>query len=88
MAGSAALLLVTLTAAASPWLGLAYIALFGAGSIVGMAVLSAVIAVPLRMSARLLSGVSNSVEAVIGCATLLIGVRVLYEARSFLGALR
>ena len=87
-AGSAGLLLVALTAVASPWVGLAHIALFGAGSVLGMAVLSAVIAVPLRMSARIVSGVSNGMEAVIGCATLMIGVRVLYEAGSSLGALR
>lgn len=50
--------------------------------------LSAVIAVPLRMSARLVSGMSNGLEAVIGCATLLIGVRVLYDAGTYLAALR
>jgi len=88
MAGSAALLLVTLTAVASPWVGLAHVALFGAGSILGMAVLSAIIAVPLRVSARMLSAVPVGAEAVIGCATLLIGGRVLYEAGALLGALR
>src|SRR5262245_34177204 len=36
LAGSAALLLVTLSALTSAWLGLAYIAIFGAGSILGM----------------------------------------------------
>ena len=47
IAGSAALLLVTLDGSKSAWEGLAYILVFGAGSIVGMAVLSLVIAVPL-----------------------------------------
>ncbi|VAV96814.1 Nickel transporter UreH, partial [hydrothermal vent metagenome] len=37
MAGSAALILLTLQTLTSPWLGLIYIALFGMGSIAGMA---------------------------------------------------
>ncbi|HEX3159950.1 MAG TPA: hypothetical protein VHQ45_15635 [Gemmatimonadaceae bacterium] len=86
LAGSAALLLLTISAVASPWMGLAYVGLFGAGSIVGMAALSAVISVPLRMSARLLSGMHNAVEALVGCATLAIGARLLYEAGMLFGA--
>jgi ABC-type nickel/cobalt efflux system permease component RcnA len=85
LAGSAALLLLTVAAVGSPWVGLAYIALFGVGSILGMAALSAVIAVPLRMSAGLLSGMYNGLELFIGCATLVIGARVLYQAGSLLG---
>src|SRR6187402_1827857 len=52
MAGSAALLVLAVSQAASPALGLGYVALFGIGSMVGMAALSMVIAVPFAVSAR------------------------------------
>ena len=51
MAGSAALILLSLDAAQSFATGLACILLFGLGSIAGMALLSIAIAVPLRLSA-------------------------------------
>jgi hypothetical protein len=79
LAGSAALLLVTLTTLSSAWLGLAYIAVFGLGSIAGMAALAAVIALPLQGTARRLSGWYNGLEAAIGAGTLLIGGWVLYH---------
>jgi len=74
MAGSAALILLTVDTIASPWLGLAYIALFGLGSMVGMAVLSAVIAVPLRYSARSLTWLHNSLRATVGLGTMALGI--------------
>jgi ABC-type nickel/cobalt efflux system permease component RcnA len=80
LAGSAALLLVTLTTLTSAWLGLAYILFFGAGSILGMAALSAVIALPLRGTAKVLAGWYNGLEAAIGVSTMLIGAWVLFKA--------
>jgi ABC-type nickel/cobalt efflux system permease component RcnA len=79
LAGSAALLLVTLTTLSSAWLGVAYIAVFGIGSIAGMAVLAAVIALPLQGTARTLTGWYNGLEAAIGAGTLLVGGWVLYN---------
>jgi len=79
LAGSAALLLLTLTTLSSAWLGVAYIAVFGIGSIAGMAVLAAVISVPLRGSMRSLAGWANGLEAAIGVGTLLVGAWVLYN---------
>src|SRR5260370_1125947 len=76
---SLTLLLVTLTALSSAWLGVAYIVVFGIGSIAGMAVLAAVIALPLRGSARTLTGWTNGLEAAIGAGTLLVGAWVLYS---------
>src|SRR3954454_16967236 len=55
MAGSAALLVLAVSQAASPAVGLGYVALFGIGSMIGMGVLSTVIAVPLAVSARSLT---------------------------------
>jgi ABC-type nickel/cobalt efflux system permease component RcnA len=83
LAGSAALLLVTLSTLSSAWLGLAYIAVFGAGSILGMAALSAVVALPLNRPGRALTGRltdwHNGLEAAIGLSTLAIGAWVLYN---------
>lgn len=78
LAGSAALLLVTVTTISSVWLGVAYIAVFGIGSILGMAALSVIIGLPLQGPSRL-AGWSKGLEAVIGVSTILIGVWMLYK---------
>lgn len=80
MAGSAALVLLTLESIESPWMGVAYIALFGLGSMVGMAALSAVIAVPLRYSARSLTWLHNGLRATVGLATIVLGVATILTA--------
>ncbi len=84
MAGSAALILLTLPTATSPLLGLGYVAVFGLGSIAGMALLSAVIAVPLRYSARAATWVRNGLHATIGAMTIGIGMALLYESARLL----
>ncbi len=72
MAGSAALILLTLQTLSSPWLGLVYIAVFGIGSIAGMGLFSLVVAVPLR-AARSITWLYNSLQTVIGFATIGLG---------------
>ena len=79
MAGSAALLLLTAASFTSAPLGLLYIALFGAGSVVGMAALSAVIAVPMRYSAGMMSWSRHALQATIGGATVVLGAVMVYE---------
>lgn len=78
LAGSAAVLLLTVSSVGSFGLGLAYIALFGIGSLVGMAALSSVIAVPLLASVRRLGRVYDGVEALVGLATIAVGAQVVY----------
>ncbi len=73
MAGSAALAVMTAQTTASPWLALGYVALFGVGSMVGMALFSAVISLPLR-GARSLTWAHNGLQAAIGCLTVGLGV--------------
>lgn len=77
LAGSAALLLLTLQSVPSLWL--AYIALFGAGSILGMAVLSAAIMVPLQAASHRVTRLQNGLEAVVGLTTLALGLGVIYQ---------
>jgi len=77
MAGSAALLVLAVSQAASPAVGLGYVALFGIGSMVGMGTLSMVIAVPLVASARWLTWANSSLQASVGIVTMTIGVMTI-----------
>jgi len=79
MAGSAALILLTLQSVHSPLAGVVYILLFGAGSIAGMAVLSAIIAVPLRYSVSGLRWAHNGLHALVGVSTLSMGGMMVYD---------
>ena len=91
LAGSAALLLLTLTTLGSAWLGVAYIAVFGIGSIAGMAVLAGVMSLPLQGPARRFTSWlkwRSGLEAVIGCGTLAVGGWVLYNTPWVQGLLR
>ena len=77
LAGSAALLLLIASAMTSPWVGFAYIAVFGVGSIIGMAALSAVIAVPLTFSARRLARAHVAFEIAVAAGTIVLGATML-----------
>lgn len=79
MAGSAALILLTLQSVHSPLTGLVYILLFGVGSIAGMAALSMIIAVPLRYSAKGLTWLHNGLQVMIGMITIGVGGMMVYE---------
>ncbi|MGH8632534.1 MAG: sulfite exporter TauE/SafE family protein [Burkholderiales bacterium] len=79
MAGSAALILLSLEAQSSPAWGFAYIAIFGLGSILGMALLSAAIAVPLRLTSRYLTRAYDGLSAAVGLATVLLGCYMVYR---------
>lgn len=79
MAGSAALILLTVQTIQSPLLGLVYIALFGVGSMLGMVLLSFAIAIPLRRSACGMTWLHNGLQAVVGVATIFIGGMLVYE---------
>lgn len=85
LAGSAALILLTLTTIGSPVTGLIYVGLFGIGSICGMAVLSAAISVPLR-SARRFTWLYTGAQATVGLTTIVIGSVLVYENANFLAA--
>ena len=79
MAGSAALLVLAVTQAPSPVAGLGYVALFGVGSMIGMGVLSAVIAVPLAVSARFLTVANHALQGAVGIVTIAIGIVTFIE---------
>jgi hypothetical protein len=79
MAGSAALLVLTVSQASSPAAGLGYVALFGIGSMIGMGALSAAIAVPLAISARWLTWANSGLQGVVGVTTIAIGAKTIIE---------
>lgn len=60
-------------------MGLLYIALFGLGSILGMALLSVVIAIPLRYSESGLTLAHNALKTLVGLATVALGGAMIYE---------
>jgi ABC-type nickel/cobalt efflux system permease component RcnA len=79
MAGSAALLVLTVSQAPSVAVGLGYVALFGVGSMIGMGALSSVIAVPLALSARWLTWANQGLQGAVGLITVAIGFRTIFE---------
>ena len=79
MAGSAALLVLAVTQASSPMVGLGYVALFGIRSMIGMGALSTVIAVPLVVSARSLTYANRALQGAVGLATVAIGIMTVVE---------
>ena len=78
MAGSAALIILTLQSVHSFAMGLLYITLFGIGSIAGMALLSMAIMLPLRHSARHFTGVHQYIQLFIGSVTALLGISIMF----------
>jgi high-affinity nickel permease len=89
LAGSAALVVLTLQTIPSVGLGVGYIALFGIGSIAGMALLSMVIAVPLRLSSAYLTRLHHAMTALVGAFSCALGAFMVIEIgylRALLGA--
>lgn len=82
LAGSAALIVLSLEAAASVPMGLLYVLLFGAGSMLGMALLSVAIALPLRLSGGVLDGVHRGLTAGFGLLSCGMGLWLIGEMGS------
>jgi len=78
-AGSAALVLVAASTINSPFTGLLYISLFGLGSILGMIVMSLVIAQPLAWSAKIMTRANTGLQAIVGFITIGIGISMFWE---------
>jgi cytochrome c biogenesis protein CcdA len=77
LAGSAALALVASQVQPGAAAQLAYIALFGLGSIIGMALLSAAVAFSVTLSARRLTRWHGVFNGVIAALTVVLGLRLL-----------
>jgi hypothetical protein len=74
LAGSAALTVLVADRMASPGVGLLYASLFGLGSMVGMALLSVVVALPLRATARTLTSMHQVLQGLIAICSVGFGL--------------
>jgi hypothetical protein len=77
MAGSAALLVLVVARAPTPLAGLVYILVFGVGSMLGMAAVSTLIAVPIALSARGLTQANHGMQGAVGLVAIAVGLRVI-----------
>jgi len=78
MAGSAAVVVLTASQATSFVGGLVYIAIFGGGSIAGMALLTLVISWPMRKAASTMGYAYNVLTASVGVITVGLGISIIY----------
>jgi len=78
MAGSAALILLTLETSQSAHTAVLYVLLFGIGSIVGMVTFSAIISVPLIYAGGL-SRLRLHLRGAVGGATVCLGTWMVYD---------
>jgi len=73
LAGSAALVLVAVAGTRSIPAALAYLVLFGIGSVLGMVALSLAISIPLRLSVRRRGALRAGLQGILGSATIALG---------------
>ena len=78
-AGSGALLALTISATETLGQALAYFAVFGVGSMAGMAAVSLVASFPLSLAQRSALWVRRATGLSIGCAALWVGAMVMFE---------
>ncbi|MBB53587.1 MAG: urease accessory protein [Magnetovibrio sp.] len=80
LAGSAVLLVLTTATVNDPVTGMMYIAMFGFGSVLGMAALSVFIAIPLSYSAFALTWVNRGLQVVVGGTTVILGLAIILRS--------
>ena len=86
LAGSAALVALTAATAGTPTLGIMFMALFGLGSIFGMAAFSAVLAVPLTVTANSLTWANLALQLSAGLAACGFGLHIMIRTGTALAA--
>ena len=87
LAGSAALLLIAVADQGSTLTALLYVALFGIGSMIGMGLLSFVIALPMMSAARAGNFSFKGLNAIIGTGTAALGLFLMYDTIPAVAAL-
>lgn len=78
LAGSAALVVLAAASLDATAGALAFVALFGVGSILGMGVMSVVVALPVQLSARYLRGKVAPIVLAAGTASALVGLHLIW----------
>jgi len=79
LAGSAALILLSVAAAPSFWLALLYVVSFGVGTLAGMALVSAALAIPFRYCASAFPHRLKMAHAIAGCVSIVLGAWLIVE---------
>jgi high-affinity nickel-transport protein len=74
LAGSAAVALAVLSEIQQPWLGLAYLVVFGLGTTAGMATVTMLVAFPLRWASARVRSVAAWLPTVAGLVSIAAGV--------------
>jgi ABC-type nickel/cobalt efflux system permease component RcnA len=79
LAGSAAIALLVLATISEPWWALAYLVLFGLGTIVGMMLITVVISAPLAYAAPRLTHVERHMRLASGLLSVAFGLFLVYH---------
>jgi hypothetical protein len=79
LAGSAPLLLLTLAVVSSPLAAFLYIAVFGVGSIMGMAIMSVLLSVPAHFTMEHFAPANLAVRGLSGLFSVGLGLFIMYE---------
>ena len=79
LAGSGPLSVLVLTQIQSSALGLLYLGVFGAGSIVGMLLMSGLVGLPFVLSSRELNGIHYRLQMIAGALSIAFGIWYAYE---------
>ncbi len=77
LAGSAALMLLILATIRDPLVGLLYILVFGAGSILGMLGISGLLGVPFVLTAERFAGIHRTLRMAAGTASIAYGAWIM-----------
>lgn len=79
LAGSAALMLLVLSTISSPLVGMAYICVFGLGSIGGMMLMSVIVSLPLRLTAARFTRANLTLRGMAALFSLGFGLFMVYQ---------
>ena len=79
VAGSAALTLLILASIDSPIAGIAYILLFGLGSVLGMGIMTVLISLPIVASANRMPNMNRFIQFGVGTLSILFGGLLMYQ---------
>jgi ABC-type nickel/cobalt efflux system permease component RcnA len=79
LAGSAAVALLVMTTIRDPWWAITYLTLFGIGTIAGMMIITAVIAIPFAFTVGRFSGWNRGMAVASGLVSLGFGLFLSYQ---------
>jgi len=79
LAGSAAVALLVMTTIRDPWWAITYLLLFGIGTIAGMMIITAAIAMPFAFTGRNFSGWNRGMAMASGLLSLGFGLFLSYQ---------